>query len=219
VYLVKRHRNLIKLLDEISTLDPHDNRDLSSLIHFTSHVDEDVRKEAVRALLDAPIDRVKACMISVLKDGDEFVVIEGLEIMGLQEEKSYLPEIIPYLDSDEVLVRHAAAFSLGCLGTSKAIPSLEAYVQKYPTEELLDAEVALYRLGHRWRLDNILRYLESENYHNRCGVANLVEFYIDDKNRDAVLKALKAALKKETFKGPKSDINKAIGVILAGAGL
>jgi len=202
-----------QILEIIPTLDLKDKKDIDILIRHLRHPEWDYRSDVAKALCDVPTEYSFQPLVECLQDDDELVVVEALESMAYQESENYFDSIVPCLKDKRGLVRAAACYALGCIGSEKAVPLLEKFIRDCPKDEALSAEVALHQLGQHNRLGKILAFLDSGNYYNRCGVANLIDFFINEENRDLVLQALKAALKKETERAPESTLKRAIADI------
>lgn len=199
-----------QIIDQIVNLDTSNKDDVDFLNSHVNHEEWDVRVAILNALAGVEKNWSSYQIIKALEDREQLVVVAALEAMADQASAEYIAHVLPFLKDDRKLVRDAACYVLGCTGSQNTIPVLEKFVDEYSNDEPLCAVVALFQLGQDFRLQEILGFLDSNNYRVRCSVANLNFLYVTHDNKQVVLAAFESALAIEIENAPKFALREAI---------
>ena len=148
-------------------------------------------------------------LIGRLQDPDELVRIEAAESLGVIGDKKALPDLWKALTDSSSLVRSYIAGAIGELGSRKDIARLEEHLRDENSDtSRVGYYQALYKLGKRDALDQLMRMLSSSvDYRVRCAVAKILCDTVDDKNSAlSIYAALNEALKREPTTAARSSI-------------
>ena len=187
---------------------------IAPLISKLEDSDSEVRMMAASGLGDllqgksSPPELVRR-----LQDPNELVRIEAAESLGVIGDKKALPDLWKALTDSSSLVRSYVAGAIGELGSRKDIARLEEHLRDENSDtSRVGYYQALYKLGKRDALDQLLRMLSHSNdYRVRCAVAKILCDSVDDKNSALnIYTALREALRLEPTTAAKSSIRSSI---------
>jgi len=195
----------------MSTTEHENALELHRLLKKLESVDEDDRFDALEELTNmAPSSEAIPQIVKAMSDEHELVVVQALEAAEVQGCPEYYSSVVACLEHESVLVRRYAAIALSAVPGAGSINLLEERLLRYPAYEQLETYIALHRFGRDEVFENILSFLESEDYHYRCSAANLLEYYYSDERKREISKAFRRALKKEKMVAPRESIKDAI---------
>lgn len=150
-------------------------------------------------------------VVNRLKDDNELVRISAVEALGEMRDCRGKQHLIDALTDAEEIVRREAAEGLGELGDVSAIPILQSFLQNETSSTAkVGFYVGLYLLGAEFRLKSLLNLLKDPSYQVRCSVANCVLDLVDEENEKLIIKALNAALRRETTVAARSTLQSAL---------
>ena len=134
----------------------------------------------------------------LLRDPVAVIRSQAVESVALLGDRSALPAVARLLSDKDPIVRSYAASTVGALRGSSYLKKLR---HALTTEKQELARVglfeALFQLGKRDVLPDMLELLSSSDYHVRCSVANSLEVMsLSPSDIHSVLKALTIAVQK-----------------------
>jgi HEAT repeat protein len=139
--------------------------------------------------------RAPSMLIRLLRDPHPIVRLEATESLGYIGDRRVLPKIWAAARGGHPLVRSYAAAAIGGLGRGPDRHRLERALK---TESSNTARIgfydALYRLGDKDRLFDIVALLRTQDYRVRCAAARTLSHFVNRTNRGLILSALRLAL-------------------------
>jgi HEAT repeat protein len=112
----------------------------------------------------------------LLRDKRAIVRAQAVESIGLLEDQRALPKIVPLLSDKDPVVRSYAASTVGTLGGFVYLKNIRRGLVREKHElARVGFYEALFLLGERDVLPEMLKLLQSSDYHVRCSVANTLE--------------------------------------------
>ncbi|WP_167549931.1 HEAT repeat domain-containing protein [Planococcus rifietoensis] len=197
-------------IEALGTL-PISEKIQSILLPLTENPDEEIRFKTLEALWGYTGDAVFNAVVNRLKDDDELVRISAVEALGEMRDSRAKQHLIDALTDVEGIVRREAAEGLGKLGDASAVPVLQAFLQNETSSTVkVGFYAGLYLLGAEFRLKSLLNLLKDPSYQVRCSVANCVLNLVDEENKKLIIKALGAALRRETTVAARSTLHSAL---------
>jgi HEAT repeat protein len=187
-----------------------------NLLKLIGHKDYMTRVCAIESIgMLAVRKQVAFELVRYLRDPVELVRVVTAEAVGRIRNTNVLDELEKSLSDSSSLVRSYVADAIGGLGLEKSVKSLEKYLEKENSEE---AKVgfyrALYSLGKKEYISELLNLLNSDDYHVRCAVASSIqEMTLTKKEKKMVLIKLKVALTKESTVAGRDSIERSIAEI------
>jgi HEAT repeat protein len=159
--------------------------------------------------------RCPKSLINMLKDPDEIVRIECLETLERIADKRALPAIKRTLHDRSPLVRGYAILAIARLGGNEEIYNLQKLLKKeknaFPKACLFSA---IYSLGNRDSLKDLLLFLCHGSYRIRCATANILGgLNYSRQDRIMVLKQLISAFRRESTIAAKSSLRSSIKLL------
>lgn len=190
---------------------PINEKNKSLLLSLTKNQDELIRYCALEALWGYGGEDVFRAICSRLKDSNDLVRLTAVEALGNLRDIRGEENLIDALSDQNEIVRRNAAEGLGKLGDASAIPILQAFLQNETSSAAkVGFYVGLYLLGAEFRLKSLLNLLKDPSYQVRCSVANIVLDLVDEENKKLIIKALNAALRRETTVAASSTLQSAL---------
>lgn len=181
------------------------------LLPLTENPDKEIRFKALEALWGYTGDAVLNAVVNRLKDDDELVRISAVEALGEMRNSRGKQHLMNALTDVEEIVRREAAEGLGELGDASAVPVLQAFLQKETSStSKVGFYVGLYLLGAEFHLKSLLNLLKDPSYRVRCSIANCVLDLVNEENKKLIIKALDAALRRETTVAARSTLQSAL---------
>jgi HEAT repeat protein len=148
----------------------------------------------------------------LLKDKEWVVRIDAMESLAMLEDLGSMPQIAKLLKDENGVVRSYAATILAekCGRTYK--PQVSKLLQtENDTHARLGFLTALFRMGDRHLLSQLLDFLQSEIYQIRCSVIHSVEdLTLNESERATTIKAFLKVRRKEPTIAVKSTITTAL---------
>lgn len=154
-------------------------------------------------------------LIERLQDTDELVRIAAAESLRLIGDRKALPALWRAIHDRSPIVRSYVAAAIGRLGNKKDAARLEKEL-KHETSEVAKVGIceAIYLLGQREVLKDLLVLLQSTDYRVRCATANaLYEIKADETDAKIILRALRKVLRNEPTIAAKSSIRSSLRCI------
>ena len=108
------------------------------------------------------------------------------------------------------IVRAAALTSLGQMGRKDVAEVLEGKYPIFGGIEKVSAAMALYSLGEKKYLDDLLSFLEDDDFLIRCRTANLLCSFVDEQDKEKVIEKMEFALALEKTEAAASSLSDAI---------
>lgn len=175
---------------------------------------DEVRMSAVQSLGCFPaissvsLEKLK----SLLTDSSPLVRIETLEVLASFGDKDALPAIAQLLNDADPLVRASAARSIATLGGLSYIRAIEdALGSEKDDSARAGLFEALFLLGNREALGELLRLLSSSDYRVRCAVANTLEDLLLDRHQsDSAIQALMQAELNALGRADRSSVTRVL---------
>lgn len=181
------------------------------LLPLTENPDEEIRFKALEALWGYTGDAVLNAVVNRLKDDDELVRISAVEALGEMRDRRGKQHLMDALTDVEEIVRREAAEGLGKLGDASAVPVLQAFLQKETSSAAkVGFYVGLHLLGAEFHLKSLLNLLKDPSYRVRCSISNCVLDLVNEENKKLIIKALDAALRRETTVAARSTLQSAL---------
>jgi len=142
--------------------------------------------------------RAPSMLIRLLVDPHPLVRLEAAESLGYIGDRRALPKIWAAARDGHPLVRSYAAAAIGGLGRRPDRNRLERALKTERSDTArLGFYDALYRLGDKDRLFDVIALLRSQDYRVRCAAARTVSNFVNRTNRGLILSALRLALTAE----------------------
>jgi HEAT repeat protein len=153
-----------------------------------------------------------AGLLNLLQDSSALVRAQALESLALLEDRKALPKIVQLLSDREPVVRSYAATTIGELNGTAFLRNIQSGLA---TERIELARVgfyeALFSLGYRKTLPDMLMLLQSSNYHVRCAAANALESMpLDAGEVELASGALRAASLKPLFRADETTTSRVL---------
>jgi HEAT repeat protein len=138
---------------------------------------------------------------ALLADESALVRAQAAESVGLLGDKNALPRLARLLWDRTPYVRSYAASAIGCLGGVAYLKRIREILGNERSDQARSGMLeALFLLGERSVLRELLGLLESPDYHIRCGAANALEVMpLNSLEKQAALTALRKANRKPLF--------------------
>ncbi len=214
-----------RILDEILKLARNDKDDVrESVVEILALYDADEARAALRRALQDKASFVKmkaaaglgAQMDStsieyigkMMKDKDELVRLEAVEALGLigdVEAEKYLLKAMR--DDTGALVRGHAAEALAKIKSKNASAAIsEKLVTEHQGHARLRMLGALYGLGNKAVLPEIIKFLKSKSFRLRCVAVNKLSDIVTKSNRDVIFEEMNKLKKVEQSPAVKSAI-------------
>jgi HEAT repeat protein len=134
----------------------------------------------------------------LLRDPARLVRVQAVESVGLVGDRGALPAVVRLLSDKDPIVRSYASSTVGALRGSSYLNKLRhaLMIEKQNLARVGFYE-ALFQLGQRKVLPDMLKLLGSSDYHVRCGIANTLErMSLSPSENDLAVKALTVAAQK-----------------------
>lgn len=205
---------LSKIENDIPNKSEFSEDELNILYKFSSDENSNIRSYVARILVDFTEEKGENILIKLTNDKDELVRAEACD--SLKESKSKCTYDLlankARFDNDEI-VRGYSINSLGeislRLGLEKdTIDFLKTYLLK---EESVFIKInifnALYILGNKEYLKEMIEILDTQIYQNRCAIINCLKEIVDKDNFKIIYEALCIRESKENSYAVISAIN------------
>lgn len=175
------------------------------------------RCDAVEALGQHPHPRVLRALHHVLLfDTSDLVRCTAAEQIGYMGKVSSLPFLLAALADTSWLVRGWAASAIGDIGVEQYrtlnIKHILEEMLRCETHAfvLLNVDYALYQLGEKQYLPDIVSFLSHRSYRVRCAAANVLSEVIDNDNKWLICAALRDALAIEKTAAVQDALRRAL---------
>ena len=151
-------------------------------------------------------------LIKLLQDTDELVKIAAAEALGRIGDRKALPALRKAINDPSPLVRSYVAEAVGKLGSGRDVERLEKLSEKETSGAAkVGLYQALYMLGRRAVLNNLVELLQSDDYKVRCATANtLCILGADGSDASLILRSMRKALRKEQTVAARSSLRSSL---------
>ncbi len=139
---------------------------------------EDVRYDAAECVgfLQEGRKSSPSGLRDLLRDKSWLLRAQALENLALLEDNGALPDVVRLLSDEVPIVRSYAAGTVGMLGGLAYLKNLRrGLIREKHESARVGFYEALFLLGRREVLPEMLMLLQSSDYHVRCAVANALE--------------------------------------------
>lgn len=146
----------------------------SELIHILRDRERyDVKTRSYMALALARFkdEESKQALLGALKDPDNEIKLYALWSLGELGAGSVVPEIIPFLGSEDASLREMAAYVFGALGEKSAIPHLLPLLKEASADLRWNAALSLARLGDASGTPALLEMLDRRTLETSFGMS------------------------------------------------
>jgi HEAT repeat protein len=115
-------------------------------------------------------------LLNLLRDSSALLRVQALENLAVLEDQGALPNVVPLLNDRNPIVRSYAASAIGELGGFAYFGNLlNGLASEKHERARIGFYEALFLLGKRELLPEMLGLLKSPSYQVRCAVANTLE--------------------------------------------
>lgn len=151
-------------------------------------------------------------LIKSLRDTDKLVRIAAAEALAKVGDGKALPALGKAMHDRSPLVRSYVAEAIGKLGGKRDIAELQKHLKDETSQRArVGSYYALYLLGQRGILQELLKLLQSSDYKVRAATANaLSEIPASESESKQILRSLRRALKQEPTVGARSSIRSSL---------
>lgn len=171
----------------------------------------DVRYAAAEALGVIGTSSSVDALIEALEDPGELVRLVAAESLGRLGRKKAVPALRRLLRDRSELVRGYAAEAIAELGAKNAVGDIErALVGEHRDAAKLRYHVALFRLGLRDHLPDIVALLRARSYRVRCAAVNSLVELVRYLPKEEIMQALQQRLVVEKTTAVQSAIRASI---------
>lgn len=201
----------IEKLTEIEKLANGSSQNINRLLELSHDSDEEVRYESIEAFENFdPTEAILSRVREGINDEDELVRRMSIELLGDWEDVDSIEKLYLAMGDESEMVRSGAITSLGQMGRKDIIKILEEKYPNFQGSEKVSASMALYSLGKKKYLYDLLLLLNDDHYRIRCSVANLICRFVDDNDKAKVIEKMELALAKEKTEAAASSLSNAI---------
>ena len=201
----------VEKLTEIEKLEDGSSQNIKRLLELSHDGDDEVRCRAIEAFENfEPTDAILSRVREGINDEDEIVRAMSIELLGDWADVDSIDNLYRAFGDVSDIVRAAALTSLGQMGRKEIAGVLG---EKYPLFEGIEkvsAAMALYSLGQKQYLDDLLSFLEDDYYLIRCRTANLLCSFVDEQDKEKVIEKMEFALALEKTEAAASSLSEAI---------
>jgi HEAT repeat protein len=202
----------IEKLTEIEKLDNGSSQNIDRLLELSHDSDNEVRYRSIETFenFDEPTEAILSRVREGLNDENEIVRTTSIELLGDWEDVDSIEMLYSALDDESDIVRGAALTSLGQMGRKDIIEVVEEKYPGFEGIEKVSAAIALYSLGEKRYLDDLLSFLDDDYYLIRCRTANSLCRFVDEQDKAKVIEKMEFALAIEKTVAAASSLSNAI---------
>ena len=201
----------IEKLNEIEKLEYGSIRNINRLLKLSHDSDNEVRHRSIEAFENfEPTEAILYRVREGINDEDEIVRTMSRELLGDWEDVDSIENLYSALGDESEIVRAAALTSLGQMGRKDIIRVVEENYPDFEGIEQVSAAMALYSLGEKRYLDDLLSLLDDDYYLIRCRTANLLCSFVDEQDKAKVIEKMEFALAIEKTVAAASSLSSAI---------
>ena len=201
----------VEKLTEIEKLENGSSINIKRLLELSHDADDEVRCRAIEAFENfEPTDAILSRVREGINDEDEIVRAMSIELLGDWADVDSIDNLYRAFGDVSDIVRAAALTSLGQMGRKDVAGVLEGKYPLFEGIEKVSAAMALYSLGEKQYLDDLLSLLEDDYYLIRCRTANLLCSFVDEQDKEKVIEKMEFALALEKTEAAASSLSEAI---------
>jgi HEAT repeat protein len=172
------------------------------LIELSFDDDDFIRCRVARCLINFLTDESKEALFRLAQDNDELVRTEAFDSLSVfpSYDVVELAEEAIHNEKDELARSYAILAWADVLALLKDIPDEKIeFAIKHKAEEESDRNklnwcYALIKFGDESVLEEMLEYLNNDDYHIRCSVINLCKDIVNHDNKAQIIKAIEKLL-------------------------
>ena len=194
-----------------------DLSDITLLMRLSNHHDSEIRAYVAELLVMANSHEAENILLALADDEDELVRVNACDSLSSFATIDSYKRLLKCINDESLLVEEYAVLSIidimNCINIDKK-ELKHLFLNLIQKGEISLSAVCykgLYMLGHEEYLDNIIKLINAENYHDRCTVINVLGDIISDENKSLILSILKRLREAETSVAVNSVIDKIIG--------
>lgn len=191
---------------------PFTKKDVPILIELLQDKESCNRADALVALCKLRARKAVPAMIARLRDSSWVVRCDAAEVLGAMGDSRAIRPLRRALKSRNRHVRGYVIVALGDLGDWASRPRFERMYRGRSTADRISSASALYTLtGEETYLEELGRLLrEASDWHLRFGAFHDLQWVMRPKDKPAVRRWFKAALRSEDSPGLRKDLRKAL---------
>lgn len=153
-------------------------------------------------------------LIRRLKDPNELVRVEAADSLRAIGDRRALAALWRAVHDRSSLVRRYVLETIGELGSSTDIPRVERLLRgERSANARLGCYVALYQLGRRDVMPQLVALLQNRDYRIRCAAANTLGRLARRSNAAMIVKVLQLTLRQESTVAARSSLRTSIRAI------
>lgn len=168
------------------------------------------RLDAVRQLGCRGIRSAWRPVQSLLSDPYWVVRCEAADTLRLIEATKAIPQLRRALKSKNAALKGYVSRTLATLGDKTSRPVFESMRKSRSERMRLHGAAAVYVLGDRQRLPEIIKVLTSTDYRNQCAAANVLEAIVTPGDVHQAVAGLRKAISVERNPARVADFRSAI---------
>jgi len=201
----------IDKLADIEKLEDGSSENIKRLLELSHDADDEVRCRAIEAFENfEPTDAILSRVREGINDEDEIVRAMSIELLGDWADVDSIDNLYRAFGDVSDIVRAAALTSLGQMGRKDVAGVLEGKYPLFEGIEKVSAAMALYSLGEKQYLDDLLSFLDDDYYLIRCRTANLLCSFVDEPDKAKVIEKMESVLALEKTEAAASSLSEAI---------
>ena len=201
----------IDKLADIEKLEDGSSQNIKRLLELSHDGNDEVRCRAIEAFENFdPTDAILSRVREGINDEDEIVRAMSIELLGDWADVDSIDNLYRAFGDVSDIVRAAALTSLGQMDRKDVAEVLEGKYPIFGGIEKVSAAMALYSLGEKKYLDDLLSFLEDDDFLIRCRTANLLCSFVDEQDKEKVIEKMEFALALEKTEAAASSLSDAI---------
>ena len=201
----------IDKLADIEKLEDGSSKNIKRLLELSHDGNEEVRCRAIEAFENfEPTGAILSRVREGINDEDEIVRAMSIELLGDWADVDSIDNLYRAFGDVSDIVRAAALTSLGQMGRKDVAVVLEGKYPLFQSIEKVSAAMALYSLGEKRYLDDLLSFLTDDDYLIRCRTTNLLCAFVDEPDKAKVIEKMEFALALEKNEDAASSLSEAI---------
>lgn len=208
------HDILIEIDESIPNSSEFSNEELKFLEEISIHQAHDIRFRVAEILASFTEKRGEDILLRLAKDKDSLVRVEACDSLSNSKSSSTFEFLKRIIKKDRNgMVRGYAISSLTEISkeSHKNSETVKFLLEVLKNEKIIFSKIniykALYDMGEKQYLKNLLEDLNARVYQNRCATVHLLEEIICDENKKEIKEALEERIKVEKTRAVSSTIS------------
>lgn len=213
----KKNYNLLESLENKICEKELDEKEIRILDELSLNEASDIRAKIAKILVNTDNERGEQILLRLVQDQDSLVRAEACDSLCISKSVSTYEMLKHIAEKDRIgMVRGYAILSLGHIAVrlNKQNDLTKFLKNRLENDKVKFAQIniyaALYSLGNREYLTNLLATINSKGYRNRCEAVNNLSEVINVDNKEVILTALLERKKVETSGAVIFRINEVI---------